>query len=89
MRLDWSGLRLDSGVLRDGDHTSTALITLRAGVFVKLEVENPGQSPAPLLLRGLDELPLREETAGQHSLTSLRLHLKHRQWTGLVLRQPD
>ena len=89
MRFDWSGLRLDSRVLRDGDHTGAAVIRLAPGVFIKLEVENPGEGAGPLLLRGLDELPLREETAGEDSLISLRLHLEDRQRARLVLRQPD
>ena len=65
------------------------MITLRPGVLIKLEVENPGEGAGPLLLRGLDELPLWEETAGEDSLISLRLHLEDRQRTRLVLRQPD
>ena len=65
------------------------MLPLRPGVFVKLEVENSGEGAGPLLLGGLDVLPLREEAAGQHSLPALSLHLEHRQGPGLVLRQPD
>ena len=65
------------------------MITLRPGVFIKLEVENPSQGAAPLLVRRLDELLLREETAGGEPLALLSLHLEHRELPGLVLGQPD
>ena len=65
------------------------MITLRAGVLIKLEVENPSQGAAPLLVRRLDELLLRKETARGEPLALLSLHLEHRELPGLVLGQPD